>query len=206
MGIKLLVLAGLPSCGKTTVGKDVAKDLDMEFLRESAEYLIDDGYGPGAYASEEFDQKILEYELNRDQELLMAKGAGFIVESWHIGNYSYCLARNSAIAKKYEEVLNNSGKIFDVVCLFLKISPELSAYRCREFKWAGRNEVRKAQFHTIEFLQNLNRCLQYVREESRIKTFGIDSSKSITDVTMAARNRAVDFFTHPSVVTVPREI
>jgi len=193
MGIRILTICGLPSCGKTTVGMRLATELRVDFLRESAECLIDAGYSPGAHASEDFDRKILELELSRDSNLLSSE-RNCIVETWHIGNYSYCLARNSPVANRYGRILTSASKAFDIGCLFLRISPQISAYRCREKSWPGRGDIKKAGFHTFEFLEKLDLCFRQVLKEFPIRTFVIDSSKPITEVLLEAKTSAARFF------------
>jgi thymidylate kinase len=204
MGVKLIAIMGLPSCGKTTVGKTLAKQICVQFLGEIAEKIVDMGYEPGLHASTEFDERILRLEKKRDEDLLKSGFKSVIVESWHLANYAYSLTRGSPTSKKYKAALTKAIERFDVLCLLFKISPGLSIYRCQELSWPKRIYLKKAQFHEINFLRNLDKNFDEVLQEYKIRTITIDASKPIIEVTEAAIFHASEFLQTTELATIPQ--
>jgi hypothetical protein len=138
---KLVIsLIGLPSSGKTTIGKFL-RNSGYELLPEAASIFISKGYEGGERARPEFDRKIMDFEFARDYRFYHSTHSVQIVETWHIGNLAYAMARDSFIVNEYKRAFTQTLNDLETRCLLLELTPKESYDRSLQLKKQTVNSV-----------------------------------------------------------------
>jgi len=169
----VIVLMGLPASGKTKLGK-LLEAIEFHVLPEAAEVLRSKGWVLGEKASPEFDRKVMSIELARDYRFVRSNRRVQVVETWHIGDISYALARSSPIAPHYKSKFQQVLQIFEIRCLVLHLSPYTSYMRSIQY--------RKPTLNSIDFLSRVQKYMAELIAEFGLNSVAIDASRKFDDV------------------------
>jgi hypothetical protein len=137
----LVVLLGVHGAGKTTFGLSLPADR-FAFYGEIGAHLraaVDFGV---TSPQEDFDQEVMLREVQRDDELL-AEPRIPVVETWHIGNLAFALARGSNVtAMQYRQIITRQLAYFDVAAIMLTLPDSEFLDRATEKKTSPRDALR----------------------------------------------------------------
>lgn len=129
----LVVLLGVHGSGKTTFGSSLPVD-QFAFYGEIGAHLraaVDFGV---TSPQEDFDREVMLREVQRDQELL-AEPRIPVVETWHIGNLAFALARDShSVAMQYRQMLTKQLANFEVAAIVFTLPDSEFLSRASEKK------------------------------------------------------------------------
>lgn len=102
-------------------------------------------------SKEDFDLEVMKRELARDKQLLIDPKTP-VVETWHIGNLAYALARNPHLFPNYREDLNKQLLLFDPTAILLDITWD--AFRSRATEKIASGQVDRLITFYQEVLEN----------------------------------------------------
>lgn len=137
---KILAVTGISGSGKTPVCHYLSWNLKLHYEPEVAEYLIYQGFKPGAKASVLFDYYVAEMEMNRDLQLASHLPL-WIVETWHVGNLAHMYARNSPLLDYYIKRVKPLISTFDAQCLHITGKIKDSLERSKQLNIMGTPKI-----------------------------------------------------------------
>jgi len=167
---KIIVLSGIPSSGKTTIGKLLNKK-GYFYVPEIAEQLIKKGVTTGVDANPMLDKTIMEVELQRDKYLFSLNKNLLVIETWHPGNIAYACLRNPPIAKQYKQIFQKILKYHKVFGIYLNIPLDIFWKRTVKYKRDGRQEI-------VMFFKRLQNEILACHKEFGIPLVKINSNQS----------------------------
>ncbi len=119
---RIFVFNGIANSGKTTLAQAVSKASDrFSFFPEVGGMLRNEVTYSNLESGEEFDLEVLRRELRRDKQLIECDAVP-IVETWHIGNAAYAMARNPDITGTFLQAIEMQMSEFEPIAVLLKIS------------------------------------------------------------------------------------
>jgi len=169
----IIAIIGLPSSGKTMLG-NYLKSSGYYVLPEVAGLLLSRGLTAGERADSDFDRKVMSMEFARDYRFLRSNRGVQVVETWHIGNMAYSMARFSPTMYKYESKFSNTLQKFEAKCLFLDIDPYTSYLRSLK--------LRKPTSNSINFLDRVQEHMRTLIDDFRLVSVALDATKSSKDI------------------------
>lgn len=102
---KIIVSNGVHGAGKSTIGRlFVDRNRGFAYFPEIGGQLRREVSYNALQSKEDFDLEVIKRELARDEQLLISPNTP-VVETWHIGNMAYALARNPQLFLIYKEAL-----------------------------------------------------------------------------------------------------
>ena len=117
---KLVVLLGAHASGKTTFGKSLPSDTFTYYEEIGSSLRASVNFGVTS-RQENFDHEVMVRELARDRRIL-TDALIPVVETWHIGNIAFALARHSkATVAEYEEFFSRQRNYFQVMVVQFEI-------------------------------------------------------------------------------------
>lgn len=129
---KILVFNGIHGSGKSTLATKLGLN-SSQFtyfyeiggkLRTQVDYnTVSSGI--------EFGREVMNREFTRDAELLNSPTIP-VVETWHIGNLAYVMARSPELLNEYKTKLQEQLKLFEPVGFTFEISPNIFIQRMSE--------------------------------------------------------------------------
>ncbi len=129
---QIFVLNGIHGSGKTSLAQHlVQNDQRLAYFPEIGRQLREEVEYNCLQSGEEFDLEVMRRELERDAYLISEPRIP-LVETWHFGNIGYVAARSQGILDRYTRALVGQLKLFDPVCLFIRIDWETFQSRITE--------------------------------------------------------------------------
>ena len=137
----LVVLLGVHGAGKTTFGLSLPADRYAFYGEIGTQLRAAVDFGVTS-PQEDFDREVMLREVQRDDELLTESRIP-VVETWHIGNLAFALARGSnVIAMQYRQVMTRQLAHFDVAAIVLTLPDEEFLSRATEKKTSPSDALR----------------------------------------------------------------
>jgi len=172
---KILVLLGSHGAGKTTLGLALPKG-QFSYYEELGRRLRSSVNCSVLCSCYLFDQEVMRQELERD-EILHSDIRLPIVETWHIGNIAFALARKSvAIADQYLAVVRERIHAFCPSFIFLRIS-DLEFFKRASERRVDLTEVlsfyRAVEQRSLRLIRQLlgdESCVLFLENNSDLKT------------------------------------
>jgi predicted ATPase len=137
----LIVLLGVHGAGKTTFGSSLPVDRFAFYGEIGTQLRAEVDFGVTS-PQEDFDREVMLREVQRDHELL-AEPRIPVVETWHIGNLAFALARGSnVIAMQYRQIITKQLANFDVVAMLFTLQDDEFLSRVTEKKTTPSDALR----------------------------------------------------------------
>ncbi len=120
---RIIVFNGMHSAGKTELATILAKNNKAHYHYEIGRKLHSEVDYHSLTSFDDYDTEIMRRELERDRELLL-KPELPIVETWHVGDMAYAMQRSPSVIPLWNEKLQEALRVFDPLCILVKISDE----------------------------------------------------------------------------------
>lgn len=188
---KILAVTGISGSGKTPVCHHLSWNLKLHYEPEVAEYLIYQGFKPGAKAGILFDYYIAEMEMNRDLQLASHLPL-WIVETWHVGNLAHMYARDSPLLDYYVKRVKPLISIFDAQYLYISGKIKDSLERSKQLDIMG---IPKITYVPEFFLRKVAEGYEYAFEALNVKVKRIVANrKTLKELETESLRIAKEFF------------
>lgn len=129
---KILVFNGVHGAGKSTIARlFVERDRGFAYFPEIGGQLRREVSYNALQSKEDFDLEVMKREMARDKQLLIDPKIP-VIETWHIGNMAYALARNPHLFPNYREGLSKQLLLFDPTAILLDIAWDTFRLRTTE--------------------------------------------------------------------------
>lgn len=168
---KVVVLSGIPTSGKTTLGK-LLKEQGYSYVPEIVESFIKKGFKTGTEANQLLDKKVMTAEFCRDKQLLSGKKDLIIIETWHIGNIAHAQLRNINVAKKYIKLFKKNAKKYRIYGIYLEIPYKTFWKRTKKYKDCNKQK-------TVSFFRLLRKQILKCYKEFKIPLQKINANRQI---------------------------
>lgn len=151
-GKRIAVMLGPHSSGKTTLGRALA-GIGLPYFEEIGSVLRSTVDEAVTNSQEWFDAEVMHRELDRDA-LLLSQVTTPVIESWHLGNLAFALARKSTnVLDRYFPAVRERLAVFSPMIVRLEISDDEFLQRITE---RGVEPLKALTFYReVERLQGL---------------------------------------------------
>lgn len=152
-----IAIVGPHGVGKTTLGEALASALGCPFHAELGRGLAEARRCLPQAKQPAFDIAVLEHELARDRAWETCGAQLRVVETWHIGNLAYALARSPAVGARYDRV-----RWSPAVCIAMDCADDVLDARQSEpgcpafFRSVGRSAPCVAQKHGVPIVGRID--------------------------------------------------
>jgi len=117
----IIVLNGIHGSGKTTLAEAfAAANEGYKFFPEIGGQLRQKVAYNVLERRDDFDLAVMEREIARDQELLRCAETP-VVETWHVGNLAYVLARSPRLFDRYKAAFELQRDLFNPLVFLITI-------------------------------------------------------------------------------------
>ena len=170
-----LVILGIHSSGKTTLGKLLAKHYGWIFHEEIGNKLrlrelSKDRDKNVMISQQNFDDEVFKEEFDRDYAWSRNTKNSRVVETWHIGNLAYAHKRESIISQSYLDNIKNN--LENCIIVYLKISKETLGLRLRDE--ACGQDINSDRQKYIDFLWDVGKNIEKI-----IKNMNLNISATV---------------------------
>lgn len=149
---KILVFNGVHGAGKSTIARlFVERNRGFAYFPEIGGQLRREVSYNALHSKEDFDLEVMKREMARDKQLLIDPKTP-VVETWHIGNMAYALARNPQLFEVYRGAITKQLRLFEPTGIMLDITWD--TFRSRITEKIGADEIDKLTAFYQEVLNN----------------------------------------------------
>jgi len=149
---KIIVFNGIHGAGKSTMARlFVERNQGFAYFPEIGGQLRQEVSYNAFQSKEDFDLEVMKRELARDKQLLIDPKSP-VVETWHIGNMAYILARNPHLFPSYQEAFNKQLLLFHPTAILLDIAWD--TFRSRATEKIASDQVDRLIAFYQEVLEN----------------------------------------------------
>mgnify|MGYP001489681773 CR=1 FL=1 len=127
------ILLGPHGAGKSSLGHALAQTTSIPFHHEIGNELRLGTTVPVDAGQPDFDEEVFRRELERDECILQSTSSSCLIESWHIGNVCFALARGSVGALQVHRLaISREFSRFRVAPIRLQLTKDEFLRRCSE--------------------------------------------------------------------------
>lgn len=169
---KIIVLNGIHTSGKSTVGKYLGNN-GFVYLPEIAMELLDKGIVIGATGDSQIQMEIMKRENNRDK-IILSSDYEYIIESRHTAGLAHAKLHGGGIEKAVESMFRSKLELFDPCIVYLNLNTELIKARGSRLYDTSCNSFKEV----IDFYRRLDECYKEIFLNYKIKTVFLDANMS----------------------------